>query len=196
MPWTKEQAKAYYAEYYRKNREKKLAAAKARAEAHPELRREEQRRFREQNAERLRAQKAEWQRSEAGKVSVARSKAKWEATPEGRASRRASDARRRARQRNLDCGCVTKDALHAVWEHDGGWCYACGDPGEHFDHVVALLHGGPHCVANLRVACARCNNTKNSRPLEYLLERLREQGVALSPRLHSPALPCSSSVAA
>lgn len=114
----------------------------------------------------------------------------WRESAVGRASRRSIKQRYRARQRDLDCGCLSKEAFQAVWEHDAGRCYVCDAPGEHFDHVLAMFQGGPHCVTNLRVACGSCNTTKAHRPLGYLLDRLKDRGVEISPRLQLPPLPC------
>lgn len=48
-------------------------------------------------------------------------------------------------------------------------CYYCGSEGNgrdaHFDHVIALSKGGPHCVSNLCVACGSCNLRKSSKTL-------------------------------
>lgn len=117
-------------------------------------------------------------------------KAEWVKTSQGRASVNASSARRRAKLKQLDCGCATTSELAVIWEYDHGRCYACGERGASYDHVRPLASGGKHCVANLRVACRSCNSRKNHRNLEYLVEVLMARGVRVSPYLDLPGVPC------
>lgn len=49
------------------------------------------------------------------------------------------------------------DARMSVFGHR---CAYCGGPFEHVDHVKPLSKGGPHCLANLRPSCKRCNLQK------------------------------------
>lgn len=49
------------------------------------------------------------------------------------------------------------DARMSVFGHR---CAYCGGPFEHIDHVKPLSKGGPHCLSNLRPACANCNLRK------------------------------------
>lgn len=98
------------------------------------------------------------------------------------------------RKADANCGCVTSNTLLEVWHLNDGLCTYCGDPGKSYDHVIPLAGGGQHCVANIRLSCTRCNSTKGSRSVEYLLERLQQLGVspvvetALPPSLRCPKL--------
>ena|SRR3990167_5146289 len=58
------------------------------------------------------------------------------------------------------------DARMSVFGHR---CAYCGGPFEHVDHVKPLSKGGPHCLANLRPACASCNLHKLAKhPRDWL----------------------------
>lgn len=40
-------------------------------------------------------------------------------------------------------------------------CWICRDPGwAEVDHVKPLIHGGAHCLSNLRPICRSCNASK------------------------------------
>lgn len=47
-------------------------------------------------------------------------------------------------------------------EYFGFRCWICRGPGAHVDHVKPIAAGGSHMLANLRPACARCNQRKGS----------------------------------
>lgn len=49
-------------------------------------------------------------------------------------------------------------------------CAYCGGPFEHVDHVKPLSKGGPHCLSNLRPACAACNLSKHNKTLNEWLQ--------------------------
>lgn len=77
---------------------------------------------------------------------------------------------RRARMAGVETEYVTR---RQIIERDGMTCYLCGrecrDEEIHLDHVIPLSRGGPHCAANLKVACALCNLSKGAlTPSEYL----------------------------
>lgn len=62
----------------------------------------------------------------------------------------------------------------------GGRCAYCGGPHEHMDHVKPIAKGGPHCLANLRPACAKCNLKKNDMdPKRWLARVPRAQPLPL-----------------
>ena len=76
---------------------------------------------------------------------------------------RASRARRR---RAVAVG--ERFTIHDLIDRDGPECWLCGtitdpslgryDPAKAtFDHVVTIAAGGPHAMANTRVACLDCN---------------------------------------
>lgn len=140
-----EKQKAYDAARYAANREAIKARVRDRRIADPAADSERQRRWREKNPDRLKADKARWNQS-----------------PEGRASIAAGRSRRRARLRDLDCGCVTPQGLREVWESTGGLCAYCSMLAEHYEHLTPLARGGRHCLDNLAPACADCNRRKGT----------------------------------
>lgn len=76
---------------------------------------------------------------------------------------RAFQARRRAAKR-ITALRFSTDQLRARIAYYGGLCWICrAAPWEHIDHVKPLSKGGPHMLANLRPACARCNSSKKDR---------------------------------
>ncbi len=164
-PWCRTCNREACREYYRKNREVRLARQKAyyernretildkdRAdrEANPEKERERGRAYYQQNREAVKAHVQAWDDANPEKV-------------------REHFARRRARQRDATIGVVD---LVALFERDKGICYLCRkavDPGSwHADHVVPLSRGGDHSMANLRVTHPHCNSRKGSRLVSEL----------------------------
>lgn len=64
----------------------------------------------------------------------------------------------------------------AIIARDASTCYLCGKMciGDDLtlDHIIPLLHGGPHTPGNLRVACRSCNSAKQTKSLaEFLANR-------------------------
>ena len=59
----------------------------------------------------------------------------------------------------------TEKQLDARMSVFGYRCAYCGGPFEHVDHVKPLSKGGPHCLSNLRPACAPCNGGKADKRL-------------------------------
>jgi len=53
-------------------------------------------------------------------------------------------------------------------------CYYCEErfpiKDIHFDHIVPLSKGGPHCVENLCTACPKCNCSKGAKPVRVWIE--------------------------
>jgi 5-methylcytosine-specific restriction endonuclease McrA len=53
-------------------------------------------------------------------------------------------------------------------------CYYCektiSTKNIHFDHIVALIKGGPHSVENLCVSCSRCNRSKGAKTIKEWLQ--------------------------
>ena len=75
---------------------------------------------------------------------------------------RAKSARRKAMRRRVAIGVITSEALASRIAYYGGKCWMCGAEYEHLDHVKPLSKGGPHMLANLRPACAPCNQLKSN----------------------------------
>ena len=71
---------------------------------------------------------------------------------------------------------------HLLFGQQEGRCGGCGSdfPYKLFevDHVIPQSAGGQDNVENLQVLCAHCNRVKGDRPQEYLVNRLKELGIA------------------
>ncbi|WP_082822859.1 HNH endonuclease [Microbacterium sp. T32] len=78
----------------------------------------------------------------------------------------ARNAKRRARRRGADHGCVNTAAVDELLRRAHGRCTYCGDFAQHIDHVHPLNSGGLHCVSNLTPACAACNLSKGTKILD------------------------------
>jgi hypothetical protein len=56
---------------------------------------------------------------------------------------------------------IPADTRRAVWKRDGGACRECGSTRDlEYDHIVAVVHGGPTTVDNLQLLCRPCNRKK------------------------------------
>jgi 5-methylcytosine-specific restriction endonuclease McrA len=74
------------------------------------------------------------------------------------------EQRRRARKRAAE-GSHTVDELKALFQRQRGKCAYCGVSirnGYHIDHVIPLARGGSNWIANIALACAKCNLTKSA----------------------------------
>jgi 5-methylcytosine-specific restriction endonuclease McrA len=80
------------------------------------------------------------------------------------------EQRRRARKRAAE-GSHTVDELKALFQRQRGKCAYCGVSirnGYHIDHVIPLARGGSNWIANIALACAKCNLTKSATdPIEF-----------------------------
>lgn len=77
---------------------------------------------------------------------------------------------RRAREIGAE-GKFTKAEVEALFQRQRGKCAYCAKPirnGYHVDHVIPLARGGTNWIANIALACAKCNITKGATdPLEF-----------------------------
>jgi 5-methylcytosine-specific restriction endonuclease McrA len=181
--------KAYYAEYYQRNKQnaqarsshpdararrkqsnqknkaKRLAGRKAWGLKNPEklkaieARRRAKARPRKREADRLYRQ----QKPETYKAGIARAKA---AKPDlYKAIGVQSSLRRRARKRESPVERVSWKRLRG---RDGGRCHLCGraiDGRGAFDHLIPIARGGAHAEWNLMQAHDRCNKSRGTKPL-------------------------------
>jgi hypothetical protein len=69
----------------------------------------------------------------------------------------------------------TKQAIADRMTALGNRCAYCGGPFEHVEHLKPLSLGGPHCLANLRPSCRRCNAEKFTTPPKAWLARCRNR---------------------
>jgi 5-methylcytosine-specific restriction endonuclease McrA len=131
------------------NRTEHNAKQRAYARANPDKSHAYTKKWREKNAERVNATKRAWDK----------------ANP---ASRKLCLARYRARLKAIRLHPITKSDLESRISVFGDACAYCGGEWSHLDHVKPIAKGGPHCLANLRPACAPCNRRKHSKsPKEW-----------------------------
>jgi 5-methylcytosine-specific restriction endonuclease McrA len=153
--------KVYMADYYARNRE---------------ALREKQRATRASNKDRDNARSAEWRRAnpEQADASIrawvaAHPEQKRAATRAWRAAHPESRVRQEHRRRAVKRGAVivpfTPDQELSRRRYLGDGCWICGIRSVvlTWDHVKPLAAGGAHALANLRLACSRCNSTKGSK---------------------------------
>lgn len=148
---------------YRKDpniREKNLASSRAWASRNRESLRAYNREYRLRNQEKLNASNKAWR---------TKNKAKCRAYVKEHSAERASVV---AKRRALTAGSVINLKLIKEWmanqkSKPSAVCYWCQNRIStdkiHFDHIVSLSKGGPHCIENLCVSCAPCNLSKNNR---------------------------------
>lgn len=115
--------------------------------------------------EQARAWRREYIKDPANRERIAQVHKAWrDANPEVyRSSARLSDAKRRARKKDVQTVHFTHAQLDARLQVFGYKCWMCGGPFEHIDHVKPLRLNGPHILANLRPACSSCNMAKSGR---------------------------------
>lgn len=157
----------YQAAYYRRNRE--AIRARQRETRDAQSARERSAAWRAANPERAAAGTAAWHA--AHPESRARSTRRWR-----EANRQAvalAAHARRARIRGTRVADFTFDRVSSRRAFLGEKCWMCGGASQlQWDHVKPLAKGGAHMLANLRLACSRCNNVKSDRWLG--VGRLRE----------------------
>lgn len=80
-----------------------------------------------------------------------------------RASKRRSEAVRRALKLGTSVARFTQTQLEQRMVYWGNKCWMCGVDADTIDHVKPLSKGGPHILANLRPACGSCNSKKKNK---------------------------------
>lgn len=144
--------------WYAKNREKELARYRRRAEdpEFVERSRQSNRDRYKANPEGQREANRRWLAKNPGHAEAYR-KAYYEAN---KAKYFEGSRRRAAMKKGATIQRFTLEQLDARMSVFGHRCAYCGGPFEHVDHVKPLSKGGPHCLSNLRPACASCNLRK------------------------------------
>lgn len=190
----------YLKRWYRKNRDRLLAAANARAKT-PERKKQlhEAYRKRYSNPEyrlKILAANAAWFAAHpkasvvASRMWRARNREKaramekaWRKSEAGRLWHKNHDQIKRATKLNATVnpgGILT--FIAKVRATKAVRCYYCEKPfsgkSVHFDHIIPLSKGGAHSIENLCVSCPHCNQTKFNKPIQEWM-RLGQQILAL-----------------
>jgi 5-methylcytosine-specific restriction endonuclease McrA len=144
----REYARELWRRSYRKNIDKKLAAAKIKRERNRDKALAYAREWRKRNPERGKAAIALWRKENADRI-------------------RALNHNYRARKKNAN-GSSSAEAIAARIEYYGGLCAYCGVDFAHLDHAIPLSRGGTHWPANIYPACEFCNSSKKDKtPAEF-----------------------------
>ncbi len=180
---------------YKDNPDKERARAKQLRHLDPEKARATSAKYRRSNPEKRRAAVKRWRAANPDKVremarrarlkrdpaATEKSRRKWLAVPENKASRsvsikawraanpdksRAITRNRRARIAGAQ-GAHTAADLKEILEAQGHRCAYCRadlrKTAKHVDHIVPLARGGSNGRANLQYLCAPCNQAKNAK---------------------------------
>lgn len=153
-----EETKQYQREWYRKNAEQQCANAHDRRVADLAVAKERDRQSREQRREQRIADAAAWRASNPQKYKDGKRSYR-QRHPE-----RVAEHQARRRERLLASPVIERIDRKAIVARDNSTCYLCKrtlSPHEiTLDHYIPLSAGGPHTMANLRVACRPCNSRK------------------------------------
>jgi 5-methylcytosine-specific restriction endonuclease McrA len=134
------------------------------ARENPEKRRASVQRWRSRNLTKVREDRVRWVANNLGRAS-ALTRA-WQLTHPDKA--KAIKATRRARKLGAVAGCRKEYTAYLKWARTEPAiaCHYCNRttlPKErHVDHYIPLSKGGDDSVANLRIACAKCNRRKHA----------------------------------
>ena len=75
----------------------------------------------------------------------------------------------------------SKNIRHILYHRQDGKCAACKEPRPiqklETDHIMPKSKGGQDIDSNLQLLCGWCNRTKGDRTMDYLFERLKEEGL-------------------
>lgn len=91
----------------------------------------------------------------------------YQTTPDLRLYHREKSKRRKAQNRGQTPVQITVAALRQRFNEFGNCCAYCGDGGDmQIEHLEPISRGGAHDIGNIVPACARCNTSKRSHPME------------------------------
>jgi 5-methylcytosine-specific restriction endonuclease McrA len=165
-------------EYYRRNRDRMIAAVRAYRESYPERVKDSQRAYYERNREqRQQAQRVRNARQRAAQGEQVRAyhrayyrKLKQSDYEKLRRWQRNHELRRRNRKNHTE-GSHTEAEWEALKAYYNYTCLRCGkrEPEVSLtrDHVVPLSQGGSDWITNLQPLCPICNSTKNDKMIDY-----------------------------
>lgn len=164
----KDSVRAYGAAYRQRNRGRHLDYMRQYEARHRPQRLAYKKAYREANRNAISEKWSAWYEANR-EANRAKDRARRKANPH---KSLAQGAVRRLRIAAAKIQTFTLDDLRERIKAFGGCCAYCGGPHEHMDHVKPLARGGRHCLANLRPACARCNQKKNAQDHKRWLSRL------------------------
>jgi len=161
------------ASYYYEDRERRLEWQKRYGVAHSKERSDYNQAYYNKNRESL----LEYQNLyyEENKDRIRAYQARHAETEQGKAAKKTSSRRRKARERNQASDLTTGQWLEAL-EHFGNACAYCGEIGElHQEHFIPAARGGGLTASNIIPACSRCNLSKrDSMPVHWARTRGRK----------------------
>jgi 5-methylcytosine-specific restriction endonuclease McrA len=148
--------------HYRENRIRIAKRRSARRYEDIERRRKKERTYYHDHQAKMLEYQKKWRSDPENKVYLRGTKREWNRRNRVRVSVWINQYRMRLRGRRIQVvRAVDVAARISVF---GDACAYCGAPWEHLDHVYPIKLGGPHCLANLRPACASCNHRKSAKP--------------------------------
>lgn len=168
--WKKEKVKNnpnYYKDQYYKDHEKSLEkASKSYYKNHVENTIKQQK-WRQENNDKVIQCCKKW-RQENPEILKAGHK-RW--MQNNREHVRLYNQKKRAEKKQATICEISVEQLMGRMSVFGNKCAYCGGKFEHIDHVIPLSKGGPHCLSNLRPACASCNSSKHAKFLKDWYKR-------------------------
>lgn len=183
--WTGEAAKAYYRNYYLRNKEKRLAQRKEWYAKNKEENLTYQKAWRAENADKKNAYDKAWRAANMDKIRARRSSDENRAKAIARAKRWARanpeqvNEQSRIKRARLRGATVEKVDFLVVAERDKwvcGICHiACSRDEATLDHIQPLSKGGEHSMRNVQLAHFVCNSRKGATwpwPVNYEVEEV------------------------
>ena len=163
----REDIRAYDRKWREEHPERPAEYYRIALESHPEQVLATRRAYYERAKDQIMAKVRAWQKANPERYSESQRKSR-RSHPD---TRRANDARRRARKRGNEA-CLNAEDIKAQYAAQEGKCFYCGAdlPADyHVDHFVPLVLGGPSKRENIRIACPSCNTSKSTKhPSEFL----------------------------
>lgn len=153
------EAKVKRRAYLERTRERTNQWSKEYAIRHPEMTKASQQKWKAKQSEEYRKKRNEQRREYDRKHPL---------------QRKLGIARYRAKLKAQRIQSITAAQLQARIDAFGDVCAYCGGEWSHLDHVKPISRGGPHCLANLRPACAGCNHRKSSKDWRVWFETVRQ----------------------
>ena len=168
---------------YLRNKEKVLERSRKWAENNPEKVLAKSAAYRERYPDRTKAALQKYEQTDKAKARTAKYRKSGKAKAYKRIWRkenadafarqnRLDAARRRARRRGNGAYVISIKDLQRLMSQ---CCVACGDPGQHVDHIIPVSRGGQHSIGNLQMLCASCNLSKHNKTMSewrWLRKRL------------------------